>query len=436
VFEGIRLRLTAWYVAVLLVIVVIMGSITYVMLSNSLKNEVDDSLRSGARSIAAQVDESGLDSLTPPSSGGGEDGEEEEHEEDGHEVRFYTPSSGDTFYLVVSPDGQVLANPLNVKITGVPDSGGAAAAANRGESWSDVTADDDDYRLYSYAIRHDGETTAVVQVGRSLEEHQRQLEKVVVVVALSGLAGLALAAGGGLLLAGRALAPAREAFQRQRSFVADASHEVRTPLTIVRGNAEMLEMSAGDRLTEEERKYLAGIVGQVRYMERLTEDLSMLARMDRGDTPLRCEEFDLKALLDEVASDGRLLGKSKDVAVKVDAPDIRIEADRDRIRELLLLLVDNSVRAVAQGGRVTLASRRTDDGVEVEVTDNGPGIPEEHRHLIFERFHRVDTGRSRSEGGSGLGLAIAKAIAHAHGGDITADSAPGGGAVLRIHLPG
>ena len=435
-FEGIRLRLTAWYVAVLLVIVLVTGAITYLMLSSSLRDEVDNSLQSSARGIAAQVEESGLSSLTPPVGGFGEDGEGEESGDEDHEVRFFTPSSGDTFYMVVSPDGQVLANPLNVKIAGLPDPVSAQLAADSGASWSDLNTNDEAYRLYSYAIRHDGETVAVVQVGRSLEEHQRQLEKVLVVLALAGFAGLALAAGGGLLLAGRALAPAREAFQRQRSFVADASHEVRTPLTIVRGNAEMLVMSAGDRLTEEERKYLAGIVGQVSYMERLTEDLSMLARMDRGDTPMRCEEFDLKAVMDEVASDGRLLGKSKDVAVDVDAPDIRIEADRDRIRELLLLLVDNAVRAVAQDGRVTLAARETDDGVEIEVADNGPGIPEEHRHLVFERFHRVDTGRSRSEGGSGLGLAIAKAIVHAHGGDITADRTPGGGAVFRIHLPG
>ncbi len=434
-FEGVRLRLTAWYVGVLILIVIATSIFTYFMLSRSLEHELNESLQSDARSIAFQLGESGIAGLMPTGSSGSDGEGGEEGEEEDREVRFFTPSSGDTFYLVVDPSGRILANPLNVSITGLPDKEAAQRAAERGEAWTDVGSGDDDYRLYSYAIRHERESIGVVQVGRSLEEHRRHMQEALIVLGLAGFAGVALATTGGLALSGRALAPARRAFQRQREFVADASHEVRTPLTIVRGNAEMLEVSAGDRLNNEEKRYLRGIVGQTRYLERLTEDLSRLARMDRGDAPLRIEEIELKALLEEAAADARLLVGGTGVEVRVSSPQVRLRADRDRIREVLLILLDNAVRAVGGGGHVTLAARETENGVDLEVVDDGPGIPEEHRRLVFERFHRVDTGRSRREGGSGLGLAIAKAIVEAHGGAISAERAPGGGAAIRLHLP-
>jgi signal transduction histidine kinase len=452
-FNSIRLRLTLWYVMVLLGIVIATGVITFVMLSRLLTDEVDDSLRASANSVVGQVESGGLQALGTPTTapvddrqdGGGNggngvldghDGEEEEdhEEEEEHEVRFFTPQSGDTFYLVLSPDGNVLANPLNVSIAGLPDPEEAAAAASSGESWTDLTAGGNEYRIHSRAIREEGEATAVVQVGRSLEEHERQLQSVLLVLGLAGLGGLVLAAVGGLLLAGRALAPARLALQRQQEFVADASHELRTPLTVVRGNAEMLEMTSSG-LGDEGRGYVEGIVGQVQYMERLTEDLSSLARLEQGEAPLRRQDFALEALLQDLAADTRMLGRHKGILVETESSPVTVNADRDRLREAILVLVDNAVRTSPPGGTVVISGLQANGGLVIEVADSGPGIPAEHLQRLFDRFYRVDTGRSRSEGGSGLGLAIAKAIVEAHGGTITAQNRPEGGALFRLSLP-
>lgn len=434
-FDRIRLRLTAWYVFVLLAIVAMMAGITYFMLSKSLEGEVADSLQGSARSIAAQVEEQGVDSLTPATPSEDDESEHGDDEED-HEVRYFNPASGDTFYLVLSADGSVLANPLNLNIAGLPKSGDAEAAASDGDAWSQLSVEDDDYRLYSYPVRHDDETLAVVQVGRSLEEHQRQLQDALLVIGISGLAGLVLAAIGGLLLAGRALAPAREAYQRQRAFVADASHEIRTPLTVVRGNAEMLELTAGEKLTAEERSYLTGIVGQAQYMQRLAEDLSVLARLDQGrPVVMPMERVDLLDLVEDVAADTRILGREKRINVQASGEIATLLGDRDRLKEALLAIVDNAVRHSPVGGTIRLNLVNGEQRAVITVTDEGPGIPPEHRPRIFDRFYRVDVGRSRREGGSGLGLAIARAIVHAHGGDISVSSGAQHGAVFEIRLP-
>jgi signal transduction histidine kinase len=435
-FNHIRLRLTAWYVFVLLAIVVMMAGITYLMLSNNLENEVDDSLQAGARGISRQVEEQGVDSLTPTLPSEDENESEDGEDEEGHEVRYFNPASGDTFYLVLSVDGSVLANPLNLNIEGLPRSRDAETAASDGEAWGELSVGDDDYRLYSYPVRHEGETLAVVQVGRSLEEHQRQLQGALLVIGISGLVGLAVAAVGGLMLAGRALAPAREAYQRQRAFVADASHEIRTPLTVVRGNAEMLELTANAKLTAEERSYLTGILGQAQYMQRLAEDLSVLARLDQGSqVVMPTEPVDLLDLVEDAASDARILGREKRINVQASGESVTLLGDRDRLKEALLAIVDNAVRHSPAGGTIRLSLAADEQGVIITVIDEGPGIAPEHLPYIFDRFYRVDAGRSRREGGSGLGLAIARAIVHAHGGDIQVSSGEQGGAVFEISLP-
>jgi Signal transduction histidine kinase len=252
----------------------------------------------------------------------------------------------------------------------------------------------------------------------------------------SGLLGLIVAAVGGLVLAGRALAPAREAYQRQRAFVADASHEIRTPLTVVRGNAEMLELTAGEKLIAEERSYLTGIVGQAQYMQRLTKDLSVLARLDQGSQVVTPTELvDLLDLVEDVAADTRVLGREKRINVQTSGEAAALPGDRDRLKEALLAIGDNAVRHSPAGGTIRLNLANREQRVVITVTDEGPGIPPEHLSYIFFRFYRVDVGRSRREGGSGLGLSIAKAIVLAHGGDIRVSSGTQGGAVFEISLP-
>lgn len=438
-FNRIRLTLTLWYVGVLLGIVAVVAGITYAALYQSLSSEVDDSLESSARQIAAQLSEASLSGVQPTPDNPGESGESDEGEEEDdedHGVRFFGATSGDTFYLVLDPGGSPVLDPLNVNIEGVPDRGAALQAARDGRDWKTFTSDGADYRLYSRAVLDEGRTFAVVQVGRSLEKHQEQLRTLLIVLIVTAGGGLVLAAAGGLFVAGRALRPVRDAFSRQRAFVADASHELRTPLTLLRGNAEILQLKAGPALSAADSLALAEIIRQTDDIERLIGDLSTLARVDEGSLLLQPVVVNVSSLLRGVADNARTLAGNKPLKIDLQIEsDTQLVADEGRLRELLLALVDNAVRYTPSGGTITLRGAGGASHIELSVSDTGPGIPPQHIDRVFERFHRVDPSRSREEGGSGLGLAIARAIAESHGGTVAASSPEGGGATFTVRLP-
>ena len=433
-FNRTRLGLTAWYAGILLVIIVIMAAVTYGFLARALKNEVDDSLRTSAVNIAAQLNPDSLSLSQSPALPAAGDGHEEH--EDGHEeVRFFSSDTGNTFFLILSPEGQTLVDPLNVQPLGLPDVGAAAAATQRGEYWSTVNSGHGDYRIYSLPVQDEGRALAVVQVGRSLSEHEQQLNSLLLVLVITGGGGLALAAAGGLFVAGRTLRPIRDAFQRQRAFVADASHELRTPLTLVRGNAEIMQMSPTTRLSGEDKESLQSIVQQTEQMERLVADLATLALMEESQTPLARQPVDVSAMVERVSREGQVLARGRPVEIQTDSgPGLSVLGDAARLHQLLLVLVDNAVRYTPDGGRITIAAHRRDGRLQVGVSDTGRGITPEHLPHIFERFYRADESRSRSEGGTGLGLAIAKAIADAHGGTLRAESEAGRGTTFVLEL--
>jgi signal transduction histidine kinase len=458
---------------ILLAIVAVTGVVTYVAFSRSLSDEIDDSLRSSAQAVASQIEGRDLDSIssaapldvtsaTPDPAadssdggdgegadddsgedegednsgrGGGDEDEDEDEDHEDDEVSYFTIAGSDTFYLVLAPDGTALVNPENVQAEGVPDLEAAQHALADGDAWSTASAGDTEVRLYSLAVRDQSDAAAVVQVGRALAERDRQLATLLIVLIVSGSIGLACAAIGGLLIAGRALRPIRTSFERQRAFVSDASHELRTPLTIIRGNAEMLGMRDIASLSEEDRQGLEDIIGQSQYLEQLVVDLSLLARSDEGQLPLRRESVAVDRLLEDMKRSAAQLGAEKQLKVHAMSPaGMTVHADPVRLKELLLALVENAVAHTPAGGSVTLDARNGTT-VAISVADTGPGIDPAQLERVFDRFYRVDEARSRNGGGTGLGLSIAYAIAHAHGGSLTAENVPGAGARLTVTLP-
>jgi signal transduction histidine kinase len=225
-----------------------------------------------------------------------------------------------------------------------------------------------------------------------------------------------------------------EAFARQRTFTSDASHELRTPLTAIRGQIEVLSRSRQDATPEEVAATAAVVTREVDRMERLVDDMLLLAQLDEGlaHDP---RPTTVKALLADAVS-GLESGLDRDVEVGR-APAGTVPADRDRITQVIRNLVRNSAEHTAPGGAIRIAAAPGDNGaVEISVSDDGPGIPVADRERIFVRFHRVERARDRRSGGTGLGLAIARAIVAAHGGHIWADDAPEGGARITFELPG
>jgi signal transduction histidine kinase len=218
------------------------------------------------------------------------------------------------------------------------------------------------------------------------------------------------------------------AFKRQREFVSDASHELRTPLAVLRAQVELL-----DRETDERKRHegTVTLLRRLDELDRLVTDMLTLASAETGQL-IEPQQIDLQDYFEDLRRDLPLFG-DRDYQLQPIAGTL--DADPDRLTQVLRNLVRNAVAHTKRGDRVSVLARAHNNRLEISVSDTGPGIPPDELERIFERFHRVDGSQSRNRGGSGLGLAIARAIVEAHGGSIHAESDPGNGAVFRIDLP-
>jgi signal transduction histidine kinase len=227
----------------------------------------------------------------------------------------------------------------------------------------------------------------------------------------------------------RMLERLERAFARQRDFVSDASHELRTPLAVLRAQVELLDRETDDGTRHEGT---ATLLHRLDELDRLVGDMLTLASAEAGRL-VRPQPVDLADFFEDLRRDLPLFGERD---FHVEPVDGVLEADPDRLTQVLRNLVRNAVSHTAPGDRVTVAARSRDGWLELAVTDTGPGIAHDQLEHVFERFYRADEDRSRDSGGSGLGLAIARAIVEAHGGRIWAESTPGKGATFHLELPG
>jgi two-component system, OmpR family, sensor kinase len=231
------------------------------------------------------------------------------------------------------------------------------------------------------------------------------------------------------------LARLQEALERERGFVADAGHELRTPLAILRTELELAARPGRSRDDLVEAITFAG--QETDRLIRLAEDLLLLARADNHQPFLRPSPVALPDLLAAAARGATARAAAQGTTVDVHGPaESTVQVDPDRLRQALDNLLDNAVRHAPPGSRVDVTLSGPRSGiVTVDVADRGPGFPPDFLPHAFERFHRAEAARSRDGGGTGLGLSIVRAIATAHGGHVTASNRPGGGAVVRLDLP-
>lgn len=227
-----------------------------------------------------------------------------------------------------------------------------------------------------------------------------------------------------------------QATQRaQRDFVANVSHELKTPLTSIRGFAQAILDGTADSI-EATRQSAEVIYCEADRMNRLVHALLDLASLDSGTIKFKFEQFDLVPLLSDTAKKLSPLAAEAGVEVILDLPEtILLSGDQDRLAQVFNNLLDNAIKFTPAGKPVTLAAHQTSDWVIVRVEDNGPGIPREERERIFERFYRLDKSRKSGKHGAGLGLAIAREIVLAHGGKIQVESSPTQGSIFLVRLP-
>lgn len=339
-----------------------------------------------------------------------------------------------------------------------------------------TSSDSRHYYVREAPVSHDGRTVQLT-VGVDIEQSYTSLVQLVRAL-LIGFPGILLASlAGGYVLAGKVLSPvdamARKArkitaenlserlsvkdpddefgylasvfnemfgrleasFENMRRFTADASHELRTPLTVLRSVGE--NALRARKPPEACQEAIASMLEEADRLVRLLDDLLLLARADARQHILRVEHTDLAELAMHVTDCLRILAdeKCQELLCTTDQ-DVLVQVDRTLVRQALFNLVANAIRYSPERGRIRVCVYRTPDGAGViEVHDNGPGIAARHQDLVFERFYRVDPGRSKEAGGTGLGLAIARTAVALNGGRIELESEENRGSVFRIVLP-
>jgi signal transduction histidine kinase len=318
-------------------------------------------------------------------------------------------------------------------------SDGVLAANARGEIVSSNTAA---RRLLGYRdhavlpplaeLFHDKAARDVLRdalAGRDVEQRELDLDDRVLLATARALPD------GGTLLVLRDVTDLRKLEAVRRDFVANVSHELKTPLTSITGYAETLAAEAAPDTPS--GRFAATILTNARRMQRLVDELLDLSRIESGGWRPERRVIELEpAVRDAWLPFAQRAGTQRvafDVAVNADAH--AVAADPDALRQVFTNLFDNALRHTPPGGRIRVTADLVADSVRVSVEDTGSGIPSEHLPRIFERFYRVDAGRARDQGGTGLGLAIVKHLVEAHGGRVEAESALGRGTAIRLTFP-
>ena len=399
-FTPARIRLTVWYTGVLTAVLIVLGTALYLAVREQLLNGVDNGVHQVARRATEQWIQTGSIDTAAFSTGP-------------YTVSVVSRAQLPTF----GSDGHPHFDPTSLN-----------AALRDGSDTRYVGGSGDRQRVYSVRVEQNGEM-ALIQVERSVEPEHEALSKLLAGLLIGGAGGVVLAAIGGWFMAGKSLRPVRTAFARQHAVVSDASHELRTPLTVIRANAEFIQQEQPDNAEARD------IVSETDRLSALVESLLAVARGQRHAAD-ELETVDLGALIDTVAAAFQPLAADSGIELSTAAADgLAVRGDREQLRQVVVILLDNALRYTPEGGRVHVQARREGSNALVTVHDTGIGIGEAELERVFERFYRADEARNRQSGGVGLGLAIARELVMRHGGRISVESTEGAGSTFTIQLP-
>jgi signal transduction histidine kinase len=342
-----------------------------------------------------------------------------------------------TYALAIDPQGQVLTDRGPKPPPDLPYEDAVAAAQATGRDIRIASLGGTPVRILTETATVDGQTyTFQVIQDRTTEE--QTLHTMLAVLLVGGLIVVLVSFGFGTVYARHALVPIREslasqrnALRRQREFAADASHELRTPLTVIRSSVDYLLRHRAEPV-DKVGSALEDIDSEIEHMTSIVEDLLLLARSDSGAVELERVSMDLGDVAADGASALKKPATDRGVRVEVDPQPAMIAGDPARLRQLVMILVDNAIRHSPTDGRVAVQVRAEGRGAALVVEDDGPGIRPEDLPHVFERFYRA---QGAPGGGTGLGLAIASWIVNRHGGRIEVANRTEGGARFVVHLP-
>lgn len=459
---SLRFRLTAWYTAITFGVLCLMGALTWFSLGRGLTDSIQEDLA---------VRASAMSSLFETQLAGRRAGGQKEVLR-----RFAEIGMGRGLLRVVDSEGRPLfESTLVADLDSIPMP--SLAPSDRGRRvFQQVSTPENEFMVLTFRLEEKGDVW-VVQLGSRLRDFERAVNGFAwTMMSLLPMAVL-LSAGGGYWMSRRALAPVDDiidaalsfessdlrrgltvpqtgdelqrltetlngmmrridaAFGRMNQFTADASHELRTPVTIMRTTAELSLRKPRTNL--EYQQALDRILTELERTTELIDDLMLLTRSDTGEKTLEAEPVELAERASAACEEGRVLADAKEIRLTLNLPakPVLVQGDARALRRLFLILIDNAVKFTPAGGAISVTVSVAAGEAVAEVSDSGLGIAPEDLPRVFERFYRADKARSRRPSGVGLGLSIAEWIVHQHGGLIGASSKLGEGAEFRFVLP-
>ena len=346
--------------------------------------------------------------------------------------QIYDTEVAAIFVLPLNAEGQLLFDPNAARAPISPDVDAARAAQATGCDWRIVRLDDGTrIRLFTYQLPPPV-APALLQLGLSLADQDRVLNQLLMGIGFLGGISVLLVGAGSWWISGRALFPAERAWKQQQAFIANASHELRTPLTLIRASAEVaLRGRPGGRQEE----LVSDILQESDHMSHLVEDLLLLSRLDSNRLELDQQIISLPDLLTDLRRQMERVTQQHGVSLVLEAVEGQALGDLTRLRQVLLIVLDNALRYTPPGGEIRLKANTQRDVARISIADTGSGISKEHQKYVFERFYQVDKSRTGEGHGSGLGLSIARALVEAQGGHISLESEEGKGTVVTLELP-
>ncbi len=453
--RSLRLRLTLWYTCALVLVAFALAGASRWALAVSLDHALDQSLRYRLIGVHSFIDENSHDGLA------------------GITLKLRELDHLGELFQVFGPHGEVVAQSdglarHHVSTEMPPDPGPGLLFRNAGPPWFPV-------RMATQRIYVDG-LTLTIEVADPRRKFEGVLREFYSALCLALPLVLTMAAFGGYWLSSRALGPVdriidearaiapsnlaarlsvpasgdelqrlsetlnqlltrvEQSVQQVRRFTADASHELRTPMTLIYTAAEFALRR--ERSVDELKESLGKILREAKRCTELINQLLRLAQWDAGSNRIDLVSSDVAALVGDVVNELRLLAVEKGLEVTTSFPESSMWAAVDEVsfRRMLLILLDNAIKYTAGGGRIVVRVTEDEAEMAIAVTDNGPGIPSEDLPFIFDRFWRADKVRSRDAGGTGLGLAIAREIAERHGARLTVESVVGHGTTFTVRL--
>jgi heavy metal sensor kinase len=461
-FKSIKFKLTSWYVVILAVILSLFSLFLYLTLADSLYKGMDSKIKTMAEIIVSSARSPfaiDLDQLLT----------------DRYGVRPFG-----RYVQLLDESGKIGGSSANVQDIKIPISVPTLKAASKGITTYENVQVMGKYplRLVTMPVMDNGRMMGVVQVASSLEGVEEALDKLALILLIAVPAVLLFTSAGGLFLANKALRPvdqitriARrigsgdlsqririkrvndelgrlaatfnemiakvdESFRQVKRFTADASHELKTPLTILRGEVEVGLKK--ERAPKEYKRILVSNLEEITRMSRIVDDLLTLSRADMGELKMEREDVELSALAREVWDDLQILAHQRKVELTFIGDGlVPVDGDPLFLRQLILNLAENGLKYTRPGGEVSIkVERDRDNGIaKVLVADTGVGIEPKDLKRIFDRFFRTDKARSRDTGGTGLGLSICQWIVQAHKGGIAVKSKVGKGSTFTVTLP-